>query len=702
MSAIDRDGYEAYYAQKLWALLPEVYRAEDSAGLVRSGPLRELLNRIGAEAAVVRRSMDRLWENQSIEACDDWVIAYIADLLATNLVASLDARGQRLDVAKTIYYRRRKGTLGVLEELASDITGWPARVVEMFRRLGRNRHLLDPAFGWPADTTDPKGALEFLIAAGLVGEHTKTPMGGFADLRNTAAAGRAGSAFDELHYTADVRIGRGKTGLYNIMKLGVFLWRKKSFEIDGMTAVQGSACKNVFTFDPTGRSVPLYAADMTLPEGAFAAEHQMPGPLTQRIVSSAFGEVYAIPDPADPTDHMLQSVGVFRKNVTTFNLVPGSVVTADPREMPSKQVFLDPERGRIYLQLADTNAELRAGCHFGFSAAIGAYGYDRRLRGAKLMEPTPVQTLTGGGIALATALGGLGAPANATVIVDDSLTYTQLQDLVAILNLRVSAGQKKRPAVRTKNKWILTGARPESELVLDGVLFSGGGELVLEGTWRHVVIDACTLDPGSWDAANVTYEKAIDGRDLAPFRIVVTGRVEHLEIRRSIVGPIATSGKGIVTLFTAEDSILQGVGNEKALHLDLGRAELRRITVLGDAVVHQVFASSSLLLGKFDVADDQNGCVRFSAWTSGSTLPRKFESAEVGFGERIVASEKYGDPDYAAVSLATRVTILEGAEDGSEMGAFSIEKNPIKERSLLVKYKEYMPLGLTPVLVYVT
>ena len=36
------------------------------------------------------------------------------------------------------------------------------------------------------------------------------------------------------------------------------------------------------------------------------------------------------------------------------------------------------------------------------------------------------------------------------------------------------------------------------------------------------------------------------------------------------------------------------------------------------------------------------------------------------------------------------------------MGAFSREKNPIKQRSLLIKYDEFMPLGLTPVVVHVT
>src|SRR5690348_14288780 len=105
----DRDLYERFYATTLWGLLPAQYRVEDSDRFSSNGPLRELVNRIGAQAAAIRRSIDRMWDDQSVETCDSWVIPYIGDLLATNLVSGLGARGQRLDVARTIYYRRRKG-----------------------------------------------------------------------------------------------------------------------------------------------------------------------------------------------------------------------------------------------------------------------------------------------------------------------------------------------------------------------------------------------------------------------------------------------------------------------------------------------------------------------------------------------------------------------------------------------------------------
>src|SRR5262249_47008421 len=154
-----------------------------------------LVNRIGAQAAIIRRSIDRMWEDQSIETCDDWLVPYIGDLLGTRLVSALDSRGQRLDVAKTIYFRRRKGTLAILEEIASSITGWDAKVVEFFRRLGRTRHGLDPAIGLAYSADDDISRLQ--RAEGLVGALSRSAIGGFADVRNATAALKAHTAFDE-------------------------------------------------------------------------------------------------------------------------------------------------------------------------------------------------------------------------------------------------------------------------------------------------------------------------------------------------------------------------------------------------------------------------------------------------------------------------------------------------------------------------
>src|SRR5262249_8636178 len=69
---------------------------------------------------------------------------------------------------------------------------------------------------------------------------------------------------------------------------------------------------------------------------------------------------------------------------------------------------------------------------------------------------------------------------------------------------------------------------------------------------------------------------------------------------------------------------------DSALALKSGEVRLVRCTVIGPASVHRLDASESILDGVFIVDDYQHGCVRFSAWTTGSILPRKYESVEIG------------------------------------------------------------------------
>src|SRR5688500_10387815 len=115
------DGYDRVYKEKPWELIPSTHRHED--GIAEApGTLRAFVELIAEQAALLRRSQDRLWDDAFIDLCDDWAVPYIGDLVATRMVSALNRRGRRVDVAKTIYYRRRKGTPRVLEELIADIT----------------------------------------------------------------------------------------------------------------------------------------------------------------------------------------------------------------------------------------------------------------------------------------------------------------------------------------------------------------------------------------------------------------------------------------------------------------------------------------------------------------------------------------------------------------------------------------------------
>ena len=820
----DLDRYESYYADRLWNLLPEIYRVSDSDSFDRDGPLRELCERIGAQMAVVRRSIDRLWEDQSIESCDDWVVPYIGDLLATNLVSGLDTRGRRLEVANTIYYRRRKGTAAVLEQLAGDVTGWDVRVVEFFRRLARTRHGLDPEIGLPSATLDPLGARRLQLASGLIGPLTGTTIGGTADLRNAFGASNTGTAFDEFFYTPDSRRGEGATGRYNIPRLGVFLWRLYSFPESAAdpnlllsVPVAGLApCAAHYTFDPTGRQVPLFAsASRTTDLERFGAtwvspsQWELPGPIPKPLLDDdrrsdkEHPDLYTSKSGADLT---MRSLGIFRDT------------TADLVALDDARIW--PELGRFAVAAADP--KLRVWYHYGFASRIGAGAYDRRaVAGTLAATPAPATSVSGGG-----AIGAI--PGTGTVTLEDSLTYTAIPDVAAVKDLTIRSANGVRPLIRrapASAAWTLTG-QAGSILRLEG-LFLSGGDIVLAGEFDEVAISFSTFDPGSAAAAGAPspYAKSIDDRELRPTTLWIDGKVRALTIDRSVTGPIrARHGGGVVEL-TLRDSIVQtpviqeggetvsiadfkdlesfamavkdarepaaeairnalAPGTKSLLNLlhagarisdalanaliadvnnalqkpdlfdpqalrrsaiprrilqsgsdaaknrafladsfplelaDLalafvsGDVRLQRTTILGRMYVHRTDVSESILNDLAWAENPQQGCVRFSAWTAGSVLPRKYESVEIVAQAALFTSRSFGQPGYAQLrSDADEVArpgaggigaISEGAENGSEMGAFQGELASIKERSLQIKFEEFMPVGLVPVVVHVT
>ena len=150
---------------RLYKLLPTIHRQRDAE---QGFPLQALLRVIAEQVNVVEADIAQLYENWFIETCQDWVVPYIGDLLGYRVVHEAGEPGDvltteerlrnkilipRRDVANTIHDRRRKGTLKLLEELARDVAGWPARAVEFYTLLGwiQNINSLQPKRGQTVD-----------------------------------------------------------------------------------------------------------------------------------------------------------------------------------------------------------------------------------------------------------------------------------------------------------------------------------------------------------------------------------------------------------------------------------------------------------------------------------------------------------------------------------------------------------------------
>src|SRR2546427_43715 len=112
---------------RLYKLLPTVYRQRD---VDQQWQLLALLRVIAEQVNIVEEDIAQLYENWFIETCQDWVVPYIGDLVGYEIVHEAGEPGEvttgegqqrnkilipRRDVANTIRYRRRKGSLELLD-----------------------------------------------------------------------------------------------------------------------------------------------------------------------------------------------------------------------------------------------------------------------------------------------------------------------------------------------------------------------------------------------------------------------------------------------------------------------------------------------------------------------------------------------------------------------------------------------------------
>jgi len=674
MPDIPRDGFETYFAEKLWEMIPSIYRHED--GLAeRPGVLRALVEVLAEQAAILRRSHDRLWDDQFVELCDDWAVPYLADLLATRLVSALNKRGRRVDVAKTIYYRRRKGTLRVLEELTSDIAGWEGAVVEEFRRLARARHGLDP-----------RPEL-------LLGRISGTPPGGWADLRRSYATELAGGPLDEFYHTPDMRRHRGTDGRHNIPKLAFHLYRLRAFEVEGATPWQRAGGPG-YTFDPSGRDVPLFMPrnrpqylDIEPGQAAGwdawhpAREWELPAPIRCRLLGQAEGKAALLPNALS-----VEEAGA--------GVVPPAQVTAGylkswASNASGVRLVVDPVRGRFIFLTPPPAQAGTVSYHYGFPGEIGAGPYARSQVEAPQRAPA-AHLQNGGPITAALLVDGQ------VTQVDDSQTYGPLDNKSAITDLTLQAKNGQRPYLHLAADWVLDSSpNQEAKLVLDGLWLgsSGSHSVTLRGDYKQVTIQCCTFDPGGEDA---------EGNPIAPVSLVVEGNVEELVIGQSILGPVQLKAGHALETLILQDSIVQSLQANPALDVPSGEVHMERVTIFGALKVHRLWASEALITGLATVTDTQNGCFRFGAALVGSRLPRRYEShlfAEFGL---YFTSQRFGDPGYAQLSQVAPPELQRGAENGSEIGAWSGLLNPIRLSSLQAKIDEYMPFGLIPIFVFET
>lgn len=675
---------------RLYDLLPVVYRMRDAE---QGYPLRDLLRVLGRQADVLEADIARLYDNAFIETCDDWVVPYIGDLLGYTLLPEAATLGEdgactarlgrvlapRADVANTIDARRRKGTLSLLEDLARDAAGWPARAVEFYRLLGWMQHLdhQRPSRGASADLRDP-GPLQLL------------------DWQH--------GAFDAFAHSVDVRrtVSRRGRGRYNLPEVGLFAFRLKSYPVTATPAYcieeNGPQC---YTFSVLGNDAPLYQRPVAEPTPTHIAEERnLPVPLRR----------YRFAERGEAADYARVSADVYGEGRSVLVYAPDwpakgqglpvpldALIPADLSgwryRVPRGRVAVDPELGRLVFPPDQRPKRgVWVSYQYGFAGDIGGGEYARAtpelenaaryVVHAALPDRDPAKTPLPAGhfAAIADALDAwakakdaveaqaFAALKDADPQLSDDEAHAQAKaqrpralivelaesgvyegridlQLEAGEAIQLRAAERTRPVLRlldvraSQPDALTIGGLRGSRVVLDGLLVVGRGIEVQgpadddllrtpDDDLCELVIRHCTLVPG-WSLHCDCDPKRPGEPSISLDRTRAALRIEHSILGAiAVVGPVRRGEPSPLRVCdsvldaTAFDRVALGSPDEAVAYVE---ATFARCTVIGEVQAHGIaLAEDSIFASRVRVLRRQHGCVRFCYVADGSRTPRRF------------------------------------------------------------------------------
>jgi hypothetical protein len=706
---------------RLYDLVPVVYRLRDAD---QGYPLKALLRVISEQVNLIERDIAGLYENWFIETCADWVIPYIGTLLdyvpvhaagepTAGGTAATEVRNRilfpRREMANTVRFRRRKGTLRALEDIAAAASGWPVRAVEIYRQLGFTQNIA----------------------------YQHLNRGRIADLRDVDSFDRLAGAFNETPRSIDIRQGG-----WNLPQVRLFVWRLRSYSV---TRTQALHYEDGYLFNSLGIDTQLFLRPQ--PTDGSPGPLNVPQPIARRDLESF--------EP-DERRNAQSGVRFFYGPQNSFaiwvgdppQLVPADqIVSADLSDWSyrptQKQVAVDPILGRIAFSPTQARKHnVLVSYNYGFSADMGGGEYRRDLR-----QPADANFYYVGVDQHSRHIGDAltqwqkDQPASAVIEITDSAVYAEpIQiELAANQQLILRASNGHRPVIRltspdddAAHSFALSG-KAGSWFTLDGIIVSRG-EILIEGEMAGVVIRHSTLVPGLAVACNCEPKRPDEPS------IELNGDVGCLRIEHGITGAIRDNRDQAASdplniritdsILDATDPTNPAIGAPQNLcaHAIL---QIARSTVYGRLEVRAIeLAENCILLGAILVCRRQQGCIRFCYVTPGSRTPRRYEcqpdlveaavrarfakgTMTVQQRDLLLASERlrvepefqsvrYGDRGYSKLTDTCAVEIRRGAEDESEVGAFHDLFGPQRAANLEARVAEFTPAGAEAGIQYVS
>jgi hypothetical protein len=728
----------------LFARLPSHFRSRDAE---QGRALEALMGLFAEELGYLEQDIDQLYDNWFVETCEPWVLPYIAALVGASPMREIgtDQAGLlRAYIANLLQYRQAKGTAAVIEQVARDVSGWSVVAVEFFQRLATAQHVNQVRRHVP-------------VFADLRNAAARSSRSPFSSMAHAAAAGPPAGWSGRFNIP--------HLGLFIWRHAAAPIWPVEDGKpgyLGGAQPRLDVPDPGQLRFDPLGRDLPLVnrpAPDLSV--AARMTARTLPAPLSRDLVHAALN---AARSTGTSPDHWFEQAPPFRVRLEGIELGPDKLyccnLEADEtgawrRPANSGEVMVDPVLGRLSLHAADEGKAVETGYALAQAFDIGGGAYDRRasleqwladfviagepppwqigvsrIDGAESDDPDqagPVVASMREAVNRWNAFATDGA--RGIIAVLDNATYSEALDNTSRILLprgsqlaivaaawpieALEGGVRRRtPGVLSPmhRRPVLLGsvmidaADADTELagslVLDGLLIGGDLAASAGGDLGALRLYNCTIGATGSALQGALRASAGNARMSVLINRCIVSRIElplatgKIDITRSMIGEDLTA-----------DAASAGSG---ALILQVPQmdATIMGSTLFGRTECRSIQAENSILTGRVRTEFRQSGCVRFCYVTQDSALPRRYRcvpsAADNPKPRPVFVSTRFQDIGFGQLSPRTPQAILEGAEDGMEMGVGFANREPARRANIRDAIAEFSPVGLVPGLIDMT
>jgi hypothetical protein len=746
----------------LYERLPEIYRIKDEEQQP-PGQLKSYLALVESVFEAIYKNIESLYHDLFIETCDNWVIPYIGDLLGTSHLSG-DPWTLRADVADTIALRRRKGTLGAIELLTFNLTQWGVHCVELRERLVWNQHLNHQRPDEGGKPPYALTSIHSVIRGGTVTLRDpamlsllNTPFDPFAHIADVKKPGH-GSIMYNL---PNLAIFLWRLEAYQI-KISKPVFRGV-ISIDTTGYSDDAPFVARFDVHPLGQPVRLFNKQRFDPDKKPPVVTQIdetPGPIpTARLTGDSEAgnpeayvscEVYSSSGSLDFSDaglqlHLPDSTG---ENWSFRGANRCAWEEGLSPHLRNHEIAIDPITGRIAFGVSTEEDGITLSEHllltytYGTVGPVGAHPVSRSpLPDEWEIEPIVVNYhINPDGLQKAlTDFQNSDSPI--IIEIHDSMVHKLSMNRIELSSpLIIRAADYQRPIIKLAQPLRfrptnIIGKDEEQQAEFDKIISeltvqleglyitrSGGwteDEPLISGTALHSLeIINCTLDPGGFQKFDGTREtihpsmNLDDSYGLEPGEKDAFNQIPEIKISRSITGPLFIDRGYILNLTNSIIDAGSGVNDNPATTAlavsgstgDYGpETHVEGITVFGRMWIESISGSGGIWVHTLNVLNNQKGCIKFSYFSGNEDrLPQKHGCVDGTKAYLRFTSEIFGNQAYGQLAHTTDFRIRERGPDDDAMGAFGFLLEAHKWRNIQIRYREFMPVGVRPLLLPVT